>query len=53
MNKKILIIGYSSFVKRRILNPLKKINNLDIYICSKSKKVNEKVQGTFNDYNTA
>ena len=53
MNKKILIIGYSSFIKRRIIKPLKKINNLDIYICSKSQKITEKVKGSFDDYEVA
>ena len=53
MNKKILIIGYSSFIKKRIIRPLKKIKNLDIYICSKSQKVTEKVKESFNNYEFA
>ena len=55
MNKKILIIGYSSFVKRRILRPLKKIKNLDIFICSKSQKIktNKKIKGSFDNYELA
>jgi len=53
MNKKILIVGYSSFIKRRVLKPLKEINNLDIYICSKSQKINEKVKYSFNNYKIA
>lgn len=53
MNKKILIIGYSSFIKKRIIKPLKKINNLDIYICSESQKITEKVKYSFNNYKIA
>lgn len=52
MKKKILILGYSSFVKRRILNSLRKIKNLEIYICSKSNKIKNKYV-IFDDYEKA
>ena len=50
MKKKILIIGYSSFVRRRIIKSLSKIKNLEIYICSKSNKIDKKKRIFFNDY---
>ena len=50
MKKKILIIGYSSFVRRRVIKSLNKIKNLEIYICSKSYKVDYKKRIFFNDY---
>ena len=53
MKKKILVIGYSSFVRRRVIKSLKKINILDIFICSKSNKINKKEKIFFNDYKQA
>mgnify|MGYP003953385333 CR=1 FL=1 len=53
MNKKLLIIGYSSFVKRRVMKSIKKIKKLDIYICSKSQKINKKVKNVFDNYELA
>ena len=53
MKKKILIIGYSSFVRRRVIKSLKKIKKLDIFICSKSNKINKKKKIFFNDYSLA
>ena len=35
---KLLIIGYSKFVEKRLINSLKKIKKIDYRICSKSKK---------------
>lgn len=34
---KLLIIGYSKFVEKRLINSLKKIKKIDYRICSKSK----------------
>ena len=53
MKKKILVIGYSSFVRRRVIKSLKKIKKLDIFICSKSNKTNKKEKIFFNDYKVA
>lgn len=53
MKKKILILGNSSFFQRRILPSIKKIKNLEIYICSKSSKKNTKKKIFFNNYNLA
>ena len=53
MKKKILILGYSSFFKRRILPSISKIKNLKIFICSKSSKVDLKKNIHFNNYNVA
>ena len=35
---KILFLGYSSFLKRRVLPSLKKNKKIDYCICSKSNK---------------
>ena len=35
---KLLIIGYSKFVEKRLINSIKKIKEIDYRICSKSKK---------------
>ena len=35
---KILILENSSFVRKRVLQSLKKIKDLDIILCSKSSK---------------
>ena len=53
IKKKILILGNSSFVQRRILKSLKKIRNLEIILCSKSSKINKKNLVFFNDYKEA
>ena len=53
MKKKILILGYSSFFRRRVLPSISKIKNLKIFICSKSNKINLKKNIYLNDYNTA
>ena len=50
---KLLIIGYSSFVRRRVLPSLKKNKQINYYICSKSQKINPKKKILFNDYNRA
>ena len=47
---KILILGYSSFVKRRLSKSLKKNRQIDYYICSKSNKLNKKEKILFNKY---
>lgn len=52
MKKKILILGYSSFVQRRVINSLKKIKNFKIYICSKSNKL-KKNNINFDNYEKA
>lgn len=46
----MLILGYSSFVKRRLSKSLKNNNKIDYYICSKSHKLNIKEKILFNDY---
>ena len=43
----LLILGNSNFVKRRVLNSLNKIKEIDYKICSKSQK-NKKI--FYNDY---
>jgi len=53
MKKKILIIGYSSFVQRRVIKSLKKIKNLEIFICSKSHNIDKSKKIFFNDYKKA
>ena len=35
---KLLIIGYSKFVEKRLINSIKKIKKIDYRVCSKSKK---------------
>ena len=51
--KKILIIGYSSFVQRRVIQSLKKIKNIKIFISSKSHKIDNNKKIFFNDYEQA
>ena len=53
MKKKILILGFSSFVQRRIIRSLKKIKNLEFFICSKSYKIESSKRIFFNDYQKA
>ena len=50
---KLLIIGYSSFARRRILPSLKKNDKIDYCICSKSnnKNINKKI--LYNNYKEA
>jgi len=51
---KILILGYSSLCKKKILPTLiKNFKNIDLSICSKSKKQDIKNIEWFNDYNKA
>ena len=50
---KILILGNSSFVRKRVLQSLKKIKDLDIILCSKSSKINKDNLVFFNDYKKA
>ena len=50
---KILILGNSSFVRKRVLQSLKKIKNLDITLCSKSSKIHKDNLVFFNDYKKA
>lgn len=35
---KLLIVGYSKFVEKRLINSIKKIKKIDYRVCSKSKK---------------
>ena len=49
-NKKILIIGYSSFVRRRVIPSLKKNKNIKYCICSKSNKIDFKNKILFNRF---
>ena len=49
----LLILGYSSFVKRRVLPAIKKIQKIEYFICSKSNKINLKEKILFNDYDQA
>ena len=53
LKTKLLIIGYSSFVRRRVLPSLKKNKKINYYICSKSQKINPKEKILFNNYNEA
>jgi len=48
--KKILFLGYSSFLQRRVLPAVKKFKNLQISICSKSSKINTNLLITENNY---
>ena len=50
---KLLILGYSSFAKRRLLPSIKKNKGIEYYVCSKSQKINPKARILFNDYNQA
>ena len=47
---KILFLGNSSFLQRRILPAVKKIKKLEILICSKSSKINNEKKIFYNDY---
>ena len=35
---KLLVVGYSKFVEKRLINSIKKIKKIDYRVCSKSKK---------------
>ena len=50
---KILILGYSNFFQRRVEGGLKKFNNLNYLICSKSNLINRKKNIYFNSYDQA
>ena len=47
---KILFLGNSSFLQRRILPAVKKIEKLEILICSKSSKINKEKKIYYNNY---
>ena len=49
----ILILGYSSFLRRRVVPALKKLKNIEYSICSKSNKINLKEKILFNNYDIA
>ena len=49
----LLILGYSSFLKRRVIPAIKKMKNIEYCICSKSNKINLKEKILFKDYDTA
>ena len=38
---KLLIIGYSKFVEKRLIKSIKKIKKIDYRVCSKSKKIKQ------------
>jgi NDP-hexose-3-ketoreductase len=48
---KILILGYSSFIKRRVIPSLKKNKKIKYCICSESNKINKRKKILFNNYN--
>ena len=48
---KILILGYSSFIKRRVIPSLKKNKKIKYGICSESNKINKRKKILFNNYN--
>ena len=50
---KLLIIGYSSFARRRIIPSLKKHKKFNYCICSKSNKINSKKKILYNNYEDA
>ena len=52
-NTKILIIGYSSFARRRIIRSLKKNKKINYCVCSKSNKINLKKKIFYNNYGDA
>ncbi len=47
---KLLIIGFSSFARRRLIPSLKRNKLLDYCICSKSNKINTKEKILYNNY---
>ena len=44
---KLLVVGYSKFVEKRLFKSLKKIKKIDFRICSKTK-INDKIY--YNNY---
>ena len=50
---KLLIIGYSSFAKRRLIPSLDKNKNFNYCFCSKSKKININDKILYNSYQEA
>ena len=50
---KLLIIGYSSFVRRRVEPSLKKNKLFEYCICSKSNKINKNKKKLYNNYEEA
>ncbi len=50
-NVKILILGYSSFVRRRVIPALKKNKKIEFCICSESHNINLKKKIFYNDFN--
>ena len=47
---KILILGYSSFVRRRVAPTLKKNKNVNFCICSLSSEIDQRRNILFNNY---
>ena len=48
---KLLIIGYSKFVEKRLIKSIKKIKKIDFRVCSKSKKKqNDLLYGLFRRF---
>ena len=52
-NVKILILGYSSFIRRRVMSALKKNKKIEFCICSESHNIDLKKKIFFNDFNKA
>ncbi len=50
---KLLIIGYSSFARRRLIPSLKRNKKFNYCICSKSNKINNKIKIFYNNYQIA
>ena len=51
--KRLLVIGYSSFFKRRLLPSLKKNKQFEYCVCSKSNNLSKKNRIFFKDYISA
>ena len=49
----LLILGNSSFLRRRVIPAIKKLKDIEYTICSKSNKINFKKKIFFNDYDVA
>ena len=49
----LLILGNSSFLRRRVIPAIKKLRDIEYTICSKSNKINFKKKIFFNDYDVA
>jgi len=50
---RILILGYSNFMQKRVLPYIIKNKNIDYCICSKSQKINFKEKIIYNNYTEA